>query len=239
MKQKFFCILIILTGLFTLVSCSVGENENTNNDAKGKEMYEYFSFYNTDSGYIMQGKYGFSTKKYEGILTIPETYDNIPVVEVDDMDSSSSRGVTKIVGSKNLISINAWCFSGRDQKSMDNLTEVIFPSNGELKKIETMAFYWQTSLKTVILPEKIEYLGDGVFERCYALENLVIYNTVPPQMDGDIFNWDATLINDEYWHTKLNKNFTVFVPDEAVHTYQQSPWNKFAIKPISGANFIS
>ena len=63
MKQKIFCILIILTELFTLVSCYVGENENINNDAKGKEMYEYFSFYNTDSGYIMQGKNGFSTKK--------------------------------------------------------------------------------------------------------------------------------------------------------------------------------
>ena len=59
------------------------------------------------------------------------------------------------------------------------------------------------------------------------------------QFNGDIFNWDTTLINNEYWHTKPNKNFTVFVPDEAIDTYLQSPWHKFSIKPISEANFIS
>ena len=218
--MKRLIVLLITTLLvFTMGGCG------------NSDKYTYVEI---DGGYKI-----WASSNYEGVLTIPENYKDLPVLEIDFFDSSNSRNVTKIIGSKNLISINAWCFSGRDQKSMDNLTEVIFPKNGELKKIETMAFYWQTSLKTVVLPDKIEYLGDGIFERCFALENLVIYNPIPPIMDGDIFNWDATLINDEYWHTKPNKNFTVFVPDEAVHTYQQSPWNKFAINPISEANFIS
>jgi hypothetical protein len=223
MMKRFVLLLFVILFLFTAVGCNGSSDDSRN--------YKYIEI---DGGYEI-----WASSNYEGVLTIPENYKDLPVLEIDFFDSSNSRNVTKIIGSKNLISINAWCFSGRDQKSMDNLTEVIFPENGELKKIETMAFYWQTSLKTVVLPDKIEYLGDGIFERCFALENLVIYNPIPPIMDGDIFNWDTTLINDEYWHTKPNKNFTVFVPDEAVHTYQQSPWNKFAINPISEANFIS
>lgn len=223
MMKRFAFLLVTILFLFTTVGCNGSSDDSRN--------YKYIEI---DGGYKIK-----ASSNYEGVLTIPEYYKDLPVLEIDSFDSSNSRNVTKIIGSKNLVSINAWCFSSRDQKSMDYLTEVIFPENGELKKIETMAFYWQTSLKTVVLPDKIEHLGDGVFERCFALENLVIYNPIPPIMDGDIFNWDATLSNDEYWHTKPNNNFTVFVPDEAVHTYQQSPWNKFAIKPISEANFIS
>ena len=122
---------------------------------------------------------------------------------------------------------------------MDNLTEVVFSYDANLKSIDTMAFYWQTNLKTVVLPQEFEYFGDGVFERCFNLENLVIYSIIPPQIDGDIFNSDSTLINNEYWHTKPNQKFTVYVSNEAVETYKQSEWNKYTIKSISEAEFTN
>lgn len=217
--KRIVAFLMSILLIFTMVGC---------------ENFEKYMYVEIDGGYKI-----WASSNYEEVFTIPESYNDLPVLEIEDFDSNNSRKVTKIVGSKNLEKINSWTFAGRDQNSMDNLIEVVFPYDANLKSIGTMAFYWQTSLKTVVLPDKIEYLGDGVFERCFALENLVIYNHIPPIMGGDIFNWNATLINDEYWHTKPNKNFTVFVPDEAVHTYQQSPWNKFAIKSISEANFIS
>jgi hypothetical protein len=229
--KKFVAFLVTILVLFTVVGCDSSSGSSSDNNSDNCQNYKYIEI---EGGYKI-----WPSSNHEGALTIPESYNGLPVLEIDSFDSYNSRNVTKIIGSKNLISINAWCFSGRDQKSMDNLTEVIFPKDGDVKKIETMAFYWHTSLKTVVLPDKIEYLGDGIFERCFALENLVIYSSVPPTMDGDIFNWDTTLINDEYWHTKPNKNFTVFVPDEAIDTYLQSPWHKFSIKPISEANFIS
>ena len=122
---------------------------------------------------------------------------------------------------------------------MDNLTEVVFSYDANLKSIDTMAFYWQTNLKTVVLPQEFEYFGDGVFERCFNLENLVIHSIIPPQIDGDIFNSDSTLINNEYWHTKPNQKFTVYVSNEAVETYKQSEWNKYTIKSISEAEFTN
>ena len=96
-----------------------------------------------------------------------------------------------------------------------------------------MAFYWQINLKTVVLPQNFEYFADGAFERCFNLENLVVYNIEPPTMDGDIFNSDETLINNEYWHTKPNANFTVYVLEEAIETYSNSEWCKYTIKSIS------
>ena len=49
---------------------------------------------------------------------------------------------------------------------MPNLTRVEFPKDGNLKKIETMAFYWCNNLSTVIVPEGFESFGSGVFEKC-------------------------------------------------------------------------
>ena len=134
------------------------------------------------------------SSNYEGVLTIPESYNDLPVLEVEFFSSYYSRNVTKIVGSKNLEQINSWAFAGRDQKSMDNLTEVVFSYDANLKSIDTLAFYWQTNLKTVVLPQEFECFGEGVFERCFNFENLVIYNVTPPQIQGDIFSSNATFV---------------------------------------------
>lgn len=217
--MKRLIVLLITTLLvFTMGGCG------------NSDKYIYVEI---DGGYKI-----WASSNYEGVLTIPESYNDLPILEIEFFNSHYSRNVTKIVGSKNLEKINSWTFAGRDQKSMDNLMEVIFPYDANLKSIDTMAFYWQTNLKTVVLPQEFEYFGDGVFERCFNLENLVIYNVTPPQIQGDIFNSNATLVNNEYWHTKPNQKFIVYVPNEAVETYNQSEWNKYTITPMSEADFI-
>ncbi len=210
-------------------------NDSTNTNGRD---YSEFAFNEVEGGYQMVESYKLFRPNCEGELVIPETYNGKPVVEIDNMDSWFGRGITKLIGSKNLIIIRHATLASRDQSPMPNMTEVIFPADGKLKSIETHAFYWQNSLKTVILPSQFEHFEDGVFERCFALENLVIYNTVPPQMEGDIFNSDGNLMNDEKWHTKPNKDFIVYVPDDAVETYKNSIWEKYTIKPISEADFL-
>lgn len=222
MKKTVFSIICIFCVLIGLLSCS-----SPNFD------YDKFNFKEVEVGYQMTQSYRLFNK-YKGVLQIPETYQDTPIVEIASMGTSFGRGITEVIGSKKLVVINSWTFSGTDGKAMGNLKRVEFPKDGSLKRIETMAFYWNSSLETVVLPDKIEYLGDGVFERCFALENLVIYNSVPPTMDGDIFNWDGS----EYWHTKPNKNFTVYVLDEAIETYKQSAWSKYKIEPISSIKHI-
>lgn len=236
-KTLWICIFSII--IIAIVVSYLATYNNSKPSESDEEKYHQFGFDEVEGGYLMTQSFKFLSlnSKYEGELVIPETYNGKPVVEVDSMGDSFGRGITKIIGSKNLISIGSKAF-GTSSISMPNLTEVIFPSDGQLKIVETLAFYWQSGLKTVILPCNLECLEDGVFERCFALENLVIYNTVPPQMEGDIFNSDVNLMNDENWHTKPNKNFVVYVPDDAIETYKNSIWGKYTIKGISEASFL-
>ena len=235
-KVIWICIFSLI--IIAIIVSSLATYNNSKQSESDEDKYHQFEFDEVDGGYLMRESYKFMNPKYEGQLVIPETYKNKPIVEIDSINDTFGRGITKIIGSKNLISIKVAAFGSRDSYSMPNLTEVVFPADGKLRKIETHAFYWQNSLKTVILPSQFEHFEDGVFERCFALENLVIYNTVPPQIDGDIFNSDGNLMNDEKWHTKPNKKFIVYVPDDAVETYKNSIWGKYTIKGISEASFL-
>lgn len=225
-----------------------GDNDNieTNNGEKNRDndklesddedKYRQFGFDEVDGGYQMRERYKFLNPNYKGELVIPETYNKKPIVEIRGLDSSFGRGITKIVGSKNLVTIKHATFASRDQRAMPNLTEVIFPIDGSLKTIESEAFYWQNSLKTVILPSGIEFIGAGAFDRCYNLQNLVIYNHTPPTIERNIFVYIES--SNDSVNTHPHPNFTVFVPDEAVEVYKQSEWGKYNIKPISTADFI-
>ena len=235
-KTIWICIFSLI--IIAIIVSSLATYNNSKQSESNDDKYHQFQFNEVEGGYLMTQSFEFLSlnSKYEGELVIPETYNGNPVVEVDSMGDSFGRGITKIIGSKNLKSIKAAAF-GSSSYAMPNLTEVVFPPDGELRKIETYAFYWQKELKTVILPSNLECLEDGVFERCFALECLVIYSLTPPQMNGDIFNSDVNLMNDEQWHTKPNENFTVYVPNEVVKLYEESSWGKYNIKPISEADF--
>jgi len=180
----------------------------------------------------MTNSYSIFYQSYEGVLTIPETYKGKPVIRVSNMGSKFGRNITTIIGSNNLQEITSWAFSSQDTIPMC-IEEVIFPKDGQLYKIEQMAFYLCTKLKKVILPSNFKEFGDGVFERCVALESLIIFNNIPPIINGDLFNCNATLVNDSYWHKKPNSDFKVYVPDDAVEIYIESKWGEYRILPIS------
>jgi len=198
-------------------SCSYGEN------------YKEFYFHEIESGYAMRAS-GRMFNKYKGVLRIPETYKDKPVLRIESMDSVFGRGITEIVGSKNLQIVGAWTFAGTDRKAMPNLIKVEFPRDGKLDKIETMAFYWCKNLTTVIVPENFRCFESGVFERCDSLTNLIIFNPTPP-LKGDLFN--MTTINNEYFHSHPNSSFTVYVPDDAIEVYRDSIWDSYKIAGIS------
>ena len=227
-KPKLICsILCILIVLISLSSCDVEiSDDNTDNFD-----YDKFDFEEIEGGYEMSQKILtglFSSNKYEGVLQIPETYEKKPIIAIDYMGDNFGRGITELIGSKNLIAINSWTFAGRDGHSMGNLERVEFPKDGNLKRIDDMAFFKCSNLSTVIVPCSFESFGSGVFEGCGNLTTLVIYNPTPPSV-GDIFNQTPS----EYWQTKVHPSFTVYVPDDVVETYQQSAWAQYLIKPIS------
>ena len=151
MKKTLFVILfIVIVSAIFLSSC------NSNDNVAVQIDYSKFSFTEVDDGYKMRSSIKLFSGNFEGELIVSDFYKNLPIVELDSMNSVFGRGITKIVGSRELLRIESWAFAGNDQRSMDNLTEVIFPVDGKLKRIDTMAFYWQTNLKTVILPQEFE-----------------------------------------------------------------------------------
>ena len=223
---KIYFIAIIVLCLSLFFGCNKNEFD-----------YSKFSFEEIDGGYKMTEKLSlFSNKRFEGTLKIPEAYKGKPIIRISSMGDKFGRGITKIIGSKNLEVIEAWTFASTDRVAMSNLKSVVFPEDGNLKTIETMAFYWSNNLETVVLPNGFEKIGDGAFEKCYNLKNLIIYNEIPPLSGGDIFNRNATLSNDKYWHTRPNASFVIFVPDSAIDAYTNSILGKYKICPISSFN---
>ena len=72
----------------------------------------------------------------------------------------------------------------------DDITEaVVVPSfafAGEdvpVTSIDASAFYHCPPLKSVILPEGLESIGDLAFKGCMALESVICFATVPPMMN--------------------------------------------------------
>ena len=127
--------------------------------------------------------------------------------------------------------LDSFEFSSQNQKPDTNLKTVFFDKETELTTVETKAFYWQIELTTVVLPDTIQSVEKGAFDRCYNLENLVICATMPPSVEGDLFV--AIESSNDYWNTKPHKNFAIFVPDGSIETYKNTVWGKYNIQPIS------
>lgn len=58
----------------------------------------------------------------------------------------------------------------------------------DITRIEYMAFSMCDSLETIILSDKIEYIGDSAFSACTNLKEVTLNGTKNIQMGGDIFS---------------------------------------------------
>lgn len=221
LKHIVIALFVIIFITAAVVSLFTDESKTGSYDA---------NYYEIENGYLMVGM------SAKGVLKIPENYKSEPVLEISGFSGSTGRSITKIIGSKNLLEINTMAFASNDRKPMKNLTEVIFPIDANLKRIEGNAFHWQENLKTVILPQNFESFAVGAFYECYNLQNLVIYNTTPPDVEYHLFSG----YKDSSWQSRPHENLAIFVPDESVDTYKShSYWKRYTIKPISEADFIS
>ena len=137
-KKILITICCIILFLVLVIRSAIIWGEPPSSD----DMYlEYFSFVEIDGGYRMTQSFKLFPEYYEGELVIPETFNGSPVLEIASLSSNSSREITRIIGSRNLVSIDNATFASRDRRSMPNLKEVIFPQDGELLEIGHHAFY--------------------------------------------------------------------------------------------------
>ncbi len=75
---------------------------------------------------------------------------------------------------------------------MEGLKTIIIP--GTVKRIETNAFAYNSTLETVIMEEGVEYIGNGAFRECKNLQTVQMPNSIST-MESQAFYYDTKLSN--------------------------------------------
>ena len=142
----------------------------------------------TEDGYIITG-FNYAVGK----MTIPSTYNNLPVVEIAD-EAFKHSGITGITIPDSVTSIGKMAFFSclkLESITIPNsvtsigtsafhtctsLTSIVIPDS--VTSIGRRTFYDCESLKSIVIPEGVTSIGDYVFYYCHSLTNITIPNSV-------------------------------------------------------------
>lgn len=114
------------------------------------------------TGYVL---YGLGEMINRRIISVPETYEGLPVVEVvSDTFSFGSMDEVWLPDSVTRIEQNAFIHS--------QVVKVVLPSG--LKKIEASTFDGCKALKMIVLPQSLTTICRGAFAGCTALQTLAL-----------------------------------------------------------------
>ena len=141
-------------------------------------MYE-----KTDGGYgVRYYIYGVSNYK---VATIPEKYNNKPVVALRGNTFSNMKKLEKVILPDTIKEIRGQAF-----KNCINLKEVNMPKN--LEYLGGGAFYNCKSIKEIELPNTLTYMGGESFEYASSLEKVTLSNRLE-EIRGDTFAYCTSL----------------------------------------------
>lgn len=97
----------------------------------------------------------------------------------------------------------------------NNLTTFNIPST--VLKIGTFAFSF-TSIKSVVFPENIEYIGSYAYHACNSLEEVEFLGSVPCEIGSTLF----TYTNDDYENLEIYySNIPIYIPDGENNPYKE------------------
>ena len=100
-------------------------------------------------------------------------------------------------------------------------------SNDPVETIGASAFYWNTSLKGVILPATLKSIADGGFYGCDALKEITCLAVVPPACGNNVFR---------YLDTSKCK---LLVPEGSIDAYKAAEvWKEFFNIEPTGINRV-
>ena len=205
MKKKFLCIvLIVLIFANVLVSCDLVEDFRSmvwSSDAIGLT----FSL-KSDGTYLVE----IGEAKYLSTITIPSTYNDVPVTEVGQFNNTDAINMTlkSVIISEGITTISARAFY-----NCANLMSVTIPSsvtsigedafygcNAPLYTKENGATYVgdrnnpyaalikvdSENLGDYTFPDKTTTIADGVFKECTGLTSITIPNSIT-KISKDMF----------------------------------------------------
>jgi hypothetical protein len=123
--------------------------------------------YSTNNGAITITQY----KGPGGIVTIPETMDGLPVINLGNSAFSSCASLTSVTVPTRVTSIGSWAFS-----SCSSLTSISIPG---VTNIGAYAFYRCTGLSNLVIPSHVASIGGGAFHSCSSLTSVYFQGDAP------------------------------------------------------------
>lgn len=103
-------------------------------------------------------------------------------------------------------------------KECPDLSGILLPE--QLTQIDQAAFSFCTNLTTITIPASVTEIRESAFFDCSNINTIICNGVKPPLLKENAVNG-------------IPENATVYVPDMAIETYDQSQWSDFNIKPIS------
>ena len=149
-----------------------------------RPIHETFDFSGNDDGtYTVRAKYN----DIEGDITIPSSFNGIPVTRIDKQAFLYCGKITSITVPDSVTSIGESAFYG-----LSNLTSVTL-GNG-VTSIGDSAFFGCSALKNINLPDSLTSIGKSAFSGCYELTSIVIPRKVE-SISEDAFYYCSKLAN--------------------------------------------
>lgn len=127
--------------------------------------------------------------KVSGSLTIPETYNGLPIERIATNGFKNCSEITNVVIPASIVSIGENAFYG-----CNSLTKVLFSENSKLETIEGWAFANCGQLKDITLPSHLKTIGTYAFSYCDGLVDVNVPANVT-ELNSYAFYYCANLQN--------------------------------------------
>ena len=189
-----------------------------------------FGGYNLESVSPLMDKIYVSSKSNRSKMVIPEGVSYIGRSAYAGYDMSS------VVLPDSVMYIDSRAFEfgdsyGYEQKE-SNLESIVFSKN--LRYIAPFAFYGHNKLKTIELPNTIDFIGRYAFKDAEGIETITMGNL--PFMGGSVFHSLKTIIIDNNACGAGNRNVTFRPKDALFYGFEEDDGDS---DPFSGAGGIT
>ena len=122
-------------------------------------------------------------------LTVPEHIDNAVVKIIDGRIFEPGYKLNKLFISDYVEEIGLYAFDSTE------INEIIFGDNSRLRKLNGRSCMGSVTLKKIVLPESLEYIGDESFAYAFHLEEIYIGSNVNEIQDGVFAQTNICRIN--------------------------------------------
>jgi BspA type Leucine rich repeat region (6 copies) len=155
----------------------------------------------------------------DGVVTIPDTINGLPVVSVGNNAFARHPTLTSITIPDCVTNIGDWAFTATD--SYSSLTNVLIGNN--VNSIGRGAFHFCDKLTSIKIPKSVISIGDGALSGCFGLKKITVdaNNPAYSSVDAVLFNKSQT----ELVQFPGGKAGNYTIPDSITNIGDYAMWN--------------